>query len=92
MMTQQQAAGYQGALAKRPQGLKEPIVTPLSLEEVLQLLGVQTAHEEQWQLERLRKWVERLVEARGKEYVLDNRSDIVNEWEQHISGKFKSCV
>ncbi len=67
-------------------------MTPLSLEEVLQLLDVQTAHEEQWQLERLRKWVERLVETRGKDYVLDNRSDILNQWEQHISGKFKSCL
>ncbi len=67
-------------------------MTPLSLEEVLQLLDVQTAHAEQWQLERLRKWVERLVETRGKDYVLDNRNDILNQWEQHISGKFKSCL
>jgi hypothetical protein len=67
-------------------------LTPLSLEEVLQLLDMQTAYEEPWQLERLRKWVERLVETRGKNYVLDNRSDILNEWEQHISGKFKTCL
>jgi hypothetical protein len=92
MMTLRQAAGDQDAISRKPTALKEPTVTPLSLEEVLHLLDMQTAQEEQWQLERLRKWVERLVETRGKDYVLDNRIDILNQWEQHISGKFKTCL
>jgi hypothetical protein len=41
----------------------------LSLKNVLELLGSPTTSGEQSQLERLRKWVESLVETRGKDYV-----------------------
>jgi hypothetical protein len=64
----------------------------LSVKEVLELLDAQFAETEPWQLERLRKWVERLVQARGKDYVRENRQEVLAKWEQHSKGNFKTCL
>ncbi len=72
--------------------LKEPTMTSLSLEEVLELLGTEKALYEEWHRERLCKWIEGLVEARGKEYVREKWRDLPAQWEQHYKGKFKSCL
>lgn len=67
-------------------------MTNLSLQEVLELLDAQNASVEERHLERLRKWVESLVEARGKDYVLENRRELLAQWRQHSEGKFKACL
>ena len=64
----------------------------LSLEDVMKLLGVQTIPGKPWQVERLRKWVERLVESRGEAYVLEHRRDLLKQWEEFSKAKFKTCV
>ena len=64
----------------------------LNLKNVLELLGSPALAGEQSQLERLRKWVERLVETRGKDYVWEHRRELLTQWEEHATGKFKSCL
>jgi len=64
----------------------------LSLKNVLELLGSPTISGEQFQLERLRKWVEGLAETRGEDYVWEHRRELLSQWEQHATGKFKSCL
>ena len=68
------------------------VATHVGLEEVMQLLEVETIPGKPWQRERLRKWIERLVENRGKEYVRRNRRDLIGQWEQYTDLKFKSCI
>ena len=36
--------------------------------------------------------MERLVETRGESFVLANRSDLLNQWEEFSKVKFKNCV
>ena len=64
----------------------------LGLNEVIKLLEMQDVSGEPWQLERLRKWIERLVEKRGEAYVRENRRDLLSQWEQHSTGQFKTCL
>lgn len=64
----------------------------LSLEEAMKLLDVKTIPGKSWQLERLRKQMERLVDTRGKSYVWENRRELLNQWEQYSKPKFKSCL
>ena len=44
-------------------------MTRLGIEDIMELLDMQTIPGEPWQLERFYKWIERLVEKRGKDYV-----------------------
>jgi hypothetical protein len=48
-------------------------MTHLSLEEVMNLLDVDTINGTPRQMERLRIWIESLVEKRGNAFVLENR-------------------
>ena len=58
----------------------------------MKLVGVHTIPGKSWQVERFRKWVERLVENRGEAYVLENRRDFMKQWEEFSKAKFKTCV
>ena len=57
-------------------------MSDLGLRDVMKLLGLQTIPGKSWQAERLRKWIERLVESRGEAYVLENRRDLLKQWEE----------
>jgi hypothetical protein len=72
--------------------MREIPVSRLAIEDVMKLLDVETVSWEPWQLERLRTWIERLVDTRGQDYVRENRRDILSQWEQYAKAKFKSCV
>jgi hypothetical protein len=66
-------------------------MTRLSLEEVMNLLGVDAVNGTPKQVERLRKWIENLIEKRGNAFVLENRQNLLDQWEQHMKLKTKSC-
>ncbi len=66
-------------------------MTRLSLEEAMNLLGVDAINGTPKQMERLRKWIENLIEKRGNAFVLENRQNLLNQWEQHMKLKTKSC-
>ena len=68
------------------------MVVRLSLEEAMKLLGVQTIPGEPRQLARFLNWMEKLVDNRGESFVLANRSDLLNQWEEFSEAKFKNCV
>jgi hypothetical protein len=63
----------------------------LSLTDVMNLLDVQNLNGTPGQLERLRKWIESLVELRGKAFVREHRRNLLNKWELHMKAKSKSC-
>jgi len=63
----------------------------LSLQETLNLLGVEDADGTHGQLERLRRWVEGLVERHGFDYVSENRCKLLDKWAAHKKLKMKSC-
>ena len=63
-----------------------------SLEDAMKLLEVQDIPGEPRQLARFRHWIERLVENRGESFVLENRRDLLNQWEEFSKAKFKNCV
>ncbi len=67
-------------------------MSDLGLRDVMKLLGLQTIPGKSWQAERLRKWIERLVESRGEAYVLENRRDLLKQWEEFSKAKFTTCV
>lgn len=69
----------------------EPLETPLSLEEIMELLEVQAITGKPRQLERLRMWIETLIESHGEAYVRENRRKLRGQWEQHLKDKLKSC-
>jgi ribosomal protein L17 len=71
--------------------MKESSVTRLSLEDVMELLEVETITGTPRQLERLRKWIEKLVEQGGKAEVWESRQDLLSRWEQHLKAKSRSC-
>jgi hypothetical protein len=71
--------------------MKEVVATHLSLEDVMQLLEVESVPGKPWQVERFRKWIKRLVKSRGKAYVLKNRQNLLSEWERYTNATFKSC-
>ncbi len=66
-------------------------MTRLSLEEVMTLLGIDTVNGTPKQVERLRKWIESLVEKRGNAFVMENRRNLLDQWEQHMKLKVESC-
>ena len=66
-------------------------MTRLSLEDVMDLLGVQFIPGTPGQLERLRKWIERLVEKRGNTFVLENRRGLLEQWKRHMVLKNWDC-
>ena len=71
--------------------MKEAFLTRLSLEDVMDLLGVQFIPGTPGQLERLRKWIERLVENRGNTFVLENRRGLLEQWKRHMVLKNWDC-
>ena len=71
--------------------MKEALMTRLSSEEVMNLLGVETIHGTPGQLERLRKWIERLAAKHGNTYVLKNRRSLLDQWERHMELKTFEC-
>ena len=66
-------------------------MTRLSLEEVLTLLGVQEVPGTAGQLERLRRWIESVVDKRGHAFVKQNRQNLLRQWDLHMKVKSKSC-
>lgn len=64
----------------------------LSVEDAMKLLGVQAIPGKPWQSARFRKWIERVVESRGESFVVANRFDLLNQWEEFTKGNFKNCV
>lgn len=66
-------------------------MTPLSIEDVMELLDVQTIPGKPWQLERVRKWIVQLVEKHGQDYVWKNRQTLLNQWEKHLKAKSEHC-
>jgi hypothetical protein len=72
--------------------MNEPPAIRLSLKDVWELLDVQTIPGKARELERLRRWIERMVKSRGKDYVWENRQDLISQWEQYAKTSFKSCV
>ena len=64
----------------------------LSVEDALKLLQVQTIPGKPWQVARFRKWIERVVESRGESFVMANRLDLLNQWEEFAKTTFKNCV
>jgi hypothetical protein len=71
--------------------MKEALLTRLSLEDVKNLLGVQYVSGTPGQLERLRRWIESLVEKRGNTYVLENRRGLLDQWKRHMVLKNWDC-
>ena len=70
---------------------EEALLTRLSLEDVMNLLGVQSVPGTPGQLERLRRWIESLVEKRGNTFVLENRRSLLEQWERHMVLKTYDC-
>ena len=68
------------------------MVVRLSLEDAMKLLEVQTVPGKPWQLSRFSNWIQRLVESRGETFVLANRRDLLNQWEEFSKASFKNCV
>lgn len=64
----------------------------LSVEDAMKLLQVQAIPGKPWQVARFRNWIERVVESRGESFVMANRLDLLNQWEEFAKGKFKNCV
>ncbi len=66
-------------------------MTRLNVEDVMELLEVETIAGTTRQLERLCKWIETLVEKRGKVEVWENRRKLLSQWEEYLKGTSKSC-
>jgi len=66
-------------------------MTHLSLEEVINLLGVDTTNCTPKQMERLRRWIESLAEKRGDSFVVENRCKLLDQWEKYIRLNTQSC-
>ncbi len=63
----------------------------LSLEDVKSLLGIDTINGTPRQVERLRRWIEGLVDTRGNAFVLENRRSLLCQWEEHMKLKTQNC-
>ena len=66
-------------------------MTHLSIEKVMSLLGIEAISGTPKQQERLRKWIEVLVEKRGNDFVLESRQELLRQLEQHMKLKTQSC-
>ena len=71
--------------------MKETFLTRLNLEEVMNLLGVQSMPGTPGQLERLRRWIESVVEKHGNVFVLENRQSLLDQWKRHMVLKTYDC-
>jgi hypothetical protein len=58
----------------------------------MKLLAVETISGKPLQTERFRRWIERLVESRGKAFVIENRRELLNQWEEFAKVEFTSCL
>jgi len=70
---------------------KEAPLIRLSLKDVMKLLDVQTIAGNPWQLERVCRWIDRLVEKRGHNYVWENRQTLLSQWEKQLKAKSEHC-
>ena len=68
------------------------MVVYLSLEDAIELLEVPAIPAEPRQQARFHNWIGRLVESRGETFVLTNRRDLLNQWEEFSKANFKTCV
>jgi len=66
-------------------------MTHLSLEEVMNLLDADSINGTPRQMERLRRWIENLVEKRGNAFVLENRRNLLEQWKKYIKLNTQSC-
>ena len=66
-------------------------MTRLSLEDVTDLLGVQDIPGTAGQLERLRRWIESVVDKRGRAFVRRDRQNLLRLWNLHMKVKSKNC-
>jgi hypothetical protein len=66
-------------------------LTRLSLEDVTDLLGVQGIPGTAGQLERLRRWIESVVDKRGRAFVRQDRQNLLRLWNLHMKVKSKNC-
>ena len=64
----------------------------LSLEDAMKLLELQTVPGKPRQLTSFRNWIQRLVDSRGETFVLANKRDLLNQWEEFSKTSFKNCV
>jgi len=71
---------------------KEMGVPRLNLEDAMNLLEVQAITGTAYQAERFRRWIEKLVVSQGESFVLANRRDLFNQWEDFSKDTFKTCV
>jgi hypothetical protein len=69
----------------------ELFLNHLSLEDVLNLLGVQTMTGTAGQLERLRRWIQGVADKHDCAFVRENRQNFLRIWELHMKVKSKSC-
>jgi hypothetical protein len=66
-------------------------MTRLSLKDVMDLLGVEAINGTPRQVERFRRWIEIMVEKRGTSFVSENKCRLLDEWDQLLKSKTKSC-
>ena len=66
-----------------------PVLTP---EKVFELLGVEIIPAEPWQIKKLCRWVEGILSSRGEDYLRENRTEILGQWEQYMKNEFKTCA
>ena len=66
-------------------------MTRLSLEEVMNMLSIDSINGTPKQDERIRVWIEGLAEKRGHTYVMENRRNLLDQLEQHMKLKIESC-
>jgi hypothetical protein len=64
----------------------------LTPQKVLELLGLEVIPGGLRQIDRFRRWIERLVRNRGEAYIRENRTEILRQWDQYEDSEFKSCV
>lgn len=69
----------------------DAFMTRLSLEEVMNMLSIDSINGTPKQVERIRIWIEGLAEKRGNTYVMENRRNLLDQLEQHMKLKIESC-
>jgi len=57
----------------------------------MNLLGVDAVNGTPRQVERFRRWIEVMVEKRGISFVSENKCRLLDEWDQLLKSKTKSC-
>ena len=69
----------------------DALMTRLSLEEVMNMLSIDSINGTPKQVERIRIWIEGLAEKRGNVFVMENRRSLLDQLEQHMKLKIESC-